>query len=604
MRRRPAGAILAVIAALLLGAGGARAALWTDPEERLSTSAFLSLTASSRPTLARLPDGSLYAVWYERTGVRSSRVIGRRRDPAGQWDPIPEVISNGDSLARAPVLAAGLDGELHVAWEDLRSGTEEIFYRRRAPTGEWGGEEPVTGEAAPSREPVLAVGPTGRLYLVWSDGIDGNFEIYDCWRDPGSGFSPPRRLTDHPGESTSPNAAVNQNGDLHLVWQDAVLVGTPGDQLNTEVYYERLDADGRPTGPPVRVSLALGISKSPTLSLARDGSLHVVWSDNRDTAPGSNGYFPFAIWYRRWIPGLGFGHEKRFAYSAADHLNPCVATTPDGSINVAWEDYAVGNADIYFRQIRTATGWDVTPTRLTFSNGPTRGPGLLGDPDGRLHLVWADAGVGEELSIRYRSGQADPTVPVVLHDGHLQRLDDRVVIRWSATDDGEAAGFRLYGAAAPDEESRPLTAILTGGPEYDVTLAGGDLLGVGVIRLVAIHRDGRSETLALFPLADGSFPRPGSPPALLGPPSPNPARGALTLPVTLAGSGDVELELFDLAGRRLSRRGPVRLEPGDHRLGWSPGREGGEELVPGRYWIRALLNGRPMPGARSILIVP
>ena len=76
-------------------------------------------------------------------------------------------------------------------------------------------------------------------------------------------------------------------------------------------------------------------------------------------------------------------------------------------MNVVWEDLTYGNSDLYFRQITPQTGWDVENTRLTETLGATRGPCILADPGGDLHLLWSDTGAGEEPSIRYRSGRAD-----------------------------------------------------------------------------------------------------------------------------------------------------------------------------------------------------
>lgn len=600
MSRRPVVFRSALSLALLLSAGVVGAATWPANSERLSASTALSVTTASRPTLARLSDGSFYAVWYERTGVRSSTVFGRHRSAGGEWDPGIEMVSTGDSLSRAPCLAPGVDGDVHVAWEDLRSGNEEIFYRHRAGTGEWGGEEAITGDEAPSREPCLASGPGGRVHLIWSDGLTGNFEIYDAWRDPGQPFGAVGRLTNHPAESTSPAAIVGTNGDVHLVWEDAVLDGSaPGDQLNTEIYYLRLDTSGHAAGPPTRVSNGLGISQSPTLAEGPDGAIHVVWSDNRDLAPGSSTYFPFAIWLRRLIPGLGFGHEKRFQFGPSSQLNPSICTTVDGTVNIAWEDYASGNADIAYRQIRPETGWDVSVTPLSATNGATRAPCITSDPEGGLYLVWSDADPGQELSVRYRHGLAQPTVPVSLIEAHLEAAPGGVRIRWQVADGaGEVIGYRIFGAASLDSDSRPLTELLTGRPDLETYLPEDRYAGAPLLRVVAIHRDGRLETLAVLAVPAPAGPAGGR----LGPPTPNPVRGAALVPVSLEQAGEVDLLLFDAAGRLAARRGAVRLDAGEHLLSWQP-RAAGTSLAGGRYWVRLSIDGRPVAGSRSILVL-
>lgn len=603
MIRRFAIGIWAPGLAMLITVGASRAATWPANAERISASTALSVTTPSRATLVLLSDGTFFAVWYGRTGIRSSTIYGRHRDAGGQWAPGIEVISTGDSLSRAPCLAAGPDGDLHVAWEDLRSGNEEIYYRHRSAGGEWGGEEAVTGDEAPSREPCLAAGPDGRVHLVWSDGLTGNFEIYEAWRDPGGPFSAAHRVTNHPAESIAPAAIVSANGDVHVVWEDAVLDGSPpGDQLNTEVYYQRLDSEGIPAGVPTRVSDGLGISQSPTLAEGPNGQLHVVWSDNRDLAPGSTTFFPFAIWYRRLIPGLGFGHEKRFQYSATNQLNPSICATTDGTVNIAWEDYTGGNADVAYRQIRPDTGWDVAVTRLSATNGATRAPCIVPDRDGGLHLVWSDADPGQELSVRYRHGLAEPSVPVSLVEAHLESAAGGITVHWQvAGEDGAAIGYRIFGATALEENSRPLTGVVSGQGSLEAYLPDDSFEGFSLLRLVAVHRDGRIETLAVFQAPTGASPI-GPVTGRLGPPAPNPVRGAALFPVSLGRPAEVDLLLFDTAGRLAGRHGPVRLDAGEHLISWQPG-DGHATQAAGRYWVRLSIDGLPTRGSRSILIL-
>ncbi len=387
--------------------GTSHAAVWSLVDATVSNSSSISLTTTSGKSIGRLADGSLYTVWYERRTQNSSRVRGARRGPEGTWVPDPD-ISLGDSLSINPSMVATTDGGVHVVWEDRRHNNMEIYYRHRTPAGAWEAEQRLTVDGATSESPVLAEGAAGRVHLVWSDGATGNLEIHYRHRDLDGTWSPAAVLTDDIGPSENPAIAVDAAGLLHVVWQDNVLDPQPGETgVNLEIYHQLLDGDGRTVVPRDRVSRFLGISHQPSIAAAADGSVHVFWSDNRDRANGNGNPFPFAIWYRRWLPEFGFGHEKRFCFSTAEHLNSSVACGPDGTVNVVWEDFSHGNSELYFRQIRPDTGWDVHKTRLTETLGATRGPGLISDPEGNLHLIWSDTGAGEQPSIRYRSGRVD-----------------------------------------------------------------------------------------------------------------------------------------------------------------------------------------------------
>jgi hypothetical protein len=580
---RPVALLVVVLAMLAVSAARAGAAVWTMTDTRLTAPGVLSLTAPGGHALVRLPGDRLYTVWYERTAPQAAVVRGAERNPLGQWTTDPTVLSLGDSLVRNPVLAVGPTGDIHLAWEDLRDGAEQIYYRHRTAEGVWEMEEPLTTSEGESLEPALGVDTHGRLHVIWSDAAPGNREILYCRRDPGGAFTPPSRLTNHSGDSSQPNFVIDGAGDIQLVWQDGILDGGTDTGFNTEVWFMPLDADGVPRAQPLRVSRALGFSQSPSIALGADGSLHIVWSDGRDSSPTNPNFFPLAIWYRRWLPGLGFGHEKRFLFSTADHLHPTIATTPDGTINIVWEDYILGNSELYYRQITPDTGWDVVPTRLTTTVGPTRGPSLLADADGTLHLIWSDAGSGEEASIRYRTGQAAGTTPVTLADASIRAIGNAVRLSWRTTSEVDHDGFVLFAADADDDEPRALPGLIRGGPEYAVAFDRSVLGAATRIKLAALDRAGRLETVAVLRVP----PPEGGPAGLLvGPVHPNPARGVLRVAWRLEASSDVSAALFDVGGRRLAERRLGRQPAGDGALAWDVTADAAVPPAQGRYFLR------------------
>jgi hypothetical protein len=73
----------------------------------------------------------------------------------------------------------------------------------------------------------------------------------------------------------------------------------------------------------------------------------------------------------------------------------------------------------------------------------------------------------------------------------------------------------------------------------------------------------------------------------------NPFSGALELELRMATAAKVEMEIYDLAGRRLSRRDLVSLGGGRHRLVWYGGRDGdGRDAGTGTFWAAVRVNER------------
>jgi hypothetical protein len=73
---------------------------------------------------------------------------------------------------------------------------------------------------------------------------------------------------------------------------------------------------------------------------------------------------------------------------------------------------------------------------------------------------------------------------------------------------------------------------------------------------------------------------------------PNPVRTDATVRFDLARTGPVTLELFDIAGRRVTTlaRGPHAA--GRHELAWTPRDGAGHALAPGVYALRLVADGR------------
>jgi hypothetical protein len=78
----------------------------------------------------------------------------------------------------------------------------------------------------------------------------------------------------------------------------------------------------------------------------------------------------------------------------------------------------------------------------------------------------------------------------------------------------------------------------------------------------------------------------------LAPPSPNPFLGLATIRFGLARAGEVRLELFDLAGRRVRTLASGVVSPGPHITTWDGRDQHGNHVRAGVYFVRLILPSR------------
>jgi hypothetical protein len=82
---------------------------------------FLVQTPCNHPAIAVCPDDGIHIVWeWKDPGITYNEVYYKERDESG-W--IPKVrLTSVDATSRYPSVEADVDGNIHVAWFDLRDG--------------------------------------------------------------------------------------------------------------------------------------------------------------------------------------------------------------------------------------------------------------------------------------------------------------------------------------------------------------------------------------------------------------------------------------------------------------------------------------------------
>ena len=84
---------------------------------------------------------------------------------------------------------------------------------------------------------------------------------------------------------------------------------------------------------------------------------------------------------------------------------------------------------------------------------------------------------------------------------------------------------------------------------------------------------------------------------------PNPFVGVVQLHLTVRAAGTVQVEVYDVLGRRVARVMNRFLGPGEHRITWQGHSDGGVDLPPGPYFLRAMIQ-QENDAPRTLATVP
>ena len=241
------------------------------------------------------------------------------------------------------------DGNIHVVWEDHRSGAGDIYYMKLDDEGnKLTNDAKISNDTTASRNPSVAADSDGHIYIVWEDVDNGSSELLfaKLWYYEGNITFQENGLQvsdSDPANSTEPDIAVCQDGNLALVWTDARHEAGDG---NLEIYYKRLREAGTSLTPDTRVTGDVGRSEHPRLDTDADGMNHIVWYDFRDSSNGL--VINHGVFYRKvMMDGTPLTSETRITF-ASPLSRPDIAIDTDGNAHVVFDDDRYASFDIFY----------------------------------------------------------------------------------------------------------------------------------------------------------------------------------------------------------------------------------------------------------------
>jgi len=367
---------------------------WTNGDATFSKSRNISDISgmSLDPRMAVDTLGVINVVWVDNTSSPQAIFFSRSTDGANFSTPLN--LSGRSANSTNPQIAVDTNGSVHVVWEndDVPLG---VFYTQLV-NGGTSFSPPVNlaTNLNGSVGPQLGIDGSGDIFVVWEDDFNNQSDIsFSRSLDKGATFSAAKNLSNNPGKSSSPQVAVDANGNIDVSWIDT----TPG---NAEVFFSRSTDQGVTFAGVKNVSNGTGTSTRPQISADAGGNIYLVWQADVPPTPHRHIFVACSS-----DGGATFSSSLNLSGNSGDATFPWLSVDAAGNVNVGWTDTdtAQGNTQIFFTQ--STDHGAVFPAKQNLSNddGFAADVQMAADSKGNLEVTWSDdaSGVSQIYFSRY-----------------------------------------------------------------------------------------------------------------------------------------------------------------------------------------------------------
>ncbi|MFW9780355.1 MAG: hypothetical protein ACFFE8_16050 [Candidatus Heimdallarchaeota archaeon] len=425
---------------------------WTTTSVISDTSDWSSQWADIKADL----QGNLHVVWNDADApfpTVTQDVVYQRWDVnTGSWGEIELISPLENSSSITPRLDIDSDGNVHVVWSESFTFFKDQFDRdtcysiRNASTGAWTGVRMVSGESTDtSSPPVIDVNDNGIVGIAWADptDYDGAGSDYDIFMKyynvTANRWSSLEVVSESAYKSTSPDIAVNPDGDIQIVWMEED-VGTSSD-----IAYRYFDSESQSWSAQIDLTTEVTASEAEFPSIITESQYtHVVWNDGYDDLLNSGA--DRDLYYKRLDKSLGTWTDLALLTpECSGHSDdPQLALDAFGNLYVVWDDSTNiagttgSDVDILLKSWNKSTdSWNPINVVSTESGRNSDQAKVCVDLFNFVHVVWTDlsdfGGADLDEDIFYKKFAGLPYPPVLSSISPNPDTDGTVKLQWSSS---------------------------------------------------------------------------------------------------------------------------------------------------------------------------
>src|ERR687889_2491893 len=281
---------------------------------------------------------------------------------------------------------------IYVMWVDFVTGNDDIFFKRSTDGGATFSDTiNLSNNTGDSTDPDIASSNDGDIYVVWRDDSAGTEQIvYQRSNDNGDSFG--TGLSEH--LTLSNNTAENINAIEPRIVSDKANVYVLWSQGNfdrgiSDIFFKRSTDGGASFGDIINLSSNPNSRSSlPNIGVL-ENKIYTAWSDG----PFNNG----EVNYRRSTDGgASFDNTIDLSNRRGDSTNPEISVNNSSSVYTVWQNQDINNKtyDIFFRGSTDRGASFGNLINLSNNQGDSTNPDIAFTNDGTAYIVWIDNSKG------------------------------------------------------------------------------------------------------------------------------------------------------------------------------------------------------------------
>jgi hypothetical protein len=554
------------------------------------------------------------------------------RTASADWPILGRALTSApNDQDRARIAPDGAGGAI-VTWQDFKAVPVSIFAQHVLASGDLDAAWPVNGlplltdpaglaTAKGTQEvPVIVADGTGGAIIAWVDErndlvepdvfaqhVLGSGVVDPAWPANGLAVNTVRGAQDHL------SMVSDGAGGAIITWMDGRLSGG-GFPNGVDIFAQHVLASGRldPAWLPGGVALCTAPNTQASPKIASDGAggAIVTWFDFRSATTGED-VFAQHVTSAGVVDPAWPVNGRALTLAAGEQTDPSIVSDDAHGALVFWTDTRSGSNQIFGQRVlgtgAIAPGWPVNGLPIATAPGDAILPLVAPDGESGAIVTWEDArGINHNPYAQHvlPSGIVDPAWPVngralsgssgeefnasIVSDGGRGAIvaweeDSFILVQHVEASGILDPGFPVNGRFVRLDlafQERP-DLVAAGGGNAIVTWANGDS-GLD-------HDIFANQVVTAGTASVNVGPRAGG--ITFAAPTPNPARGPLTLRFSLQHDANVHLAIYDASGRHVRELSAGTQLAGQHLMTWDLRDEDGRLVGHGLFFARLEAGG-------------